>query len=120
MPEIITTKIALDRLQYHLDNTFGDMIKFVVDLGKGILALGGEMHADCEEMLLHAGSQQEDLWGANLYPYKGLDDRIEYLSLINIRPRQNNRDMFIQDEHIRNNIKAVAEKLLLSRDEQMA
>jgi len=120
MPEIITTKIAPDRLQYHLNNTFGDMVKFVADIGKGVLALGGEMHADCEEMLLQADSKQENLWGANIYPYKEGDERVEYVSLINIRPHQDNREMYIQDPHIRLQIKAIAEKLLLSPDDQMA
>ncbi|HCA67552.1 MAG TPA: hypothetical protein DEP11_04890 [Candidatus Jacksonbacteria bacterium] len=96
------------------------MVKFVADIGKGVLALGGEMHADCEEMLLQADSKQEDLWGANLYPNNTLEERIEYLSLINIRPHQDNREMYIQDPHIRLQIKAIAEKLLLSPDDQMA
>lgn len=44
---------------------YGDMIKIVVDIRRSILAGGGEMHADCEDVLLAAGSEQDDLWGAN-------------------------------------------------------
>jgi len=60
----------------------------VVDIRRGILVGGGEMHADCEDILLEAGSEQDDLWGANWYP---ADQRIEFESLINIRLRMGNR-----------------------------
>src|SRR5207249_11040726 len=31
---------------------FGDMVKGVVDVGRGIMAIGGELHADEEAMLI--------------------------------------------------------------------
>ena len=120
MPEIIISKISQEKLKHHLENTFGDIVKFVADIEKGVLALGGEMHADCEEMLLQADSKQEDLWGANLYPNNTLEERIEYLSLINIRPQQNNRQMYISDKEIREKVKYIVYTLLLSPNEQMA
>lgn len=119
MPEIITSKISRANLTDHLAH-FGDMVKFVVDIEKGALAIGGEMHADCEEILLAQGSEQENLWGANLYPFREGDERIEYTSLINIKPRIGNQDMEIKDEKVRQMVKAFAEKFLLSPDEQMA
>ena len=74
------------------------MIKLAVDIRKNILAGGGEMHADCEQLLLESVSEQDDLWGANWYPE---EQRIEFEALINIRPRLGNRSMVIQDEGIR-------------------
>ena len=71
------------------------MIKIVVDIRQHILSGGGEMHADCESVLLESGSEQDDLWGANWYPSEG---RIEFESLINIRPRLGNRSIILQDE----------------------
>ena len=47
---------------------FGDMVKAVVDVAHGIMAVGREMQADEEAMLLDAGSRQPDVWGINLYP----------------------------------------------------
>jgi hypothetical protein len=44
---------------------FGDVTKLAVDLKREILAGGGELHADCEEVLLVDGSRQEDLWGGD-------------------------------------------------------
>ncbi len=85
------------------------MIKITVDIRKGILAGGGEMHADCEMLLLADGSEQDDLWGANWYPS---EKRVEYEALINIRPRLGNRSMVIQSEEVRKSVEAVTRRLL--------
>src|SRR3990172_10037151 len=47
---------------------FGDMVKAVVDVGRRVVAIGGELHADEEAALLEDGARQSDLWGVNLYP----------------------------------------------------
>ena len=92
--------------------SFGDMAKAVVDIGRGVLALGGELHADAEEVLLKDGSRQEDLWGINLYPERPVADWIEYSSLINVRPKAGNRSVVIADEGLRAKIRAVVERLI--------
>jgi len=114
--KIIKKPINKQELKTFLGNPFDDMVKFVVDVKQGILALGGEMHADCEEVLLNSGSHQQDLWGANIYPNKFAKERIEYTSLINIRPSANNHDMYIQNQAIRDQVKQIAEKLILFSD----
>ena len=85
------------------------MIKIVVDTRIKVLAGGGEMHADCEQLLLEHGSEQDDLWGANWYPS---DQRIEFEALINIRPRLGNRGILIQSQEIRQQVNAVARLIL--------
>jgi hypothetical protein len=85
------------------------MIKIVVDIRQHILAGGGEMHADCESVLLEAGSEQDDLWGANWYPS---EQRVEFEALINIRPRLGNRNIVIQDENLRKQVDAVVRETL--------
>ena len=85
------------------------MIKIVVDIRREILAGGGEMHADCEAVLLDEGSEQDDLWGANWYP---AEQRIEFESLINIRPRLGNRSILLQSETLRRPVEAVTRALL--------
>lgn len=82
------------------------MIKYVVDIDKRLIALGGEMHADAEQILIDSDSLQENLWGANIYPWKNPPE-IEYTSLINIRPTIGNRSMEIQDEKIREKVKSI-------------
>ena len=84
-------------------------IKLAVDVECGILAGGGEYHADCEEALIEDGSRQEDIWGADWYP----DSKtVEFVALINIRPRQGNRGMEIEDPKVRAKIEAIVRRLL--------
>lgn len=80
---------------------FEDMVKYVVDVERAVIAIGGEMHADAEAVLLETGSQQADLWGANYYPGRGREGCIEYTSLINIRPAAGNRGMELLDPGLR-------------------
>jgi hypothetical protein len=84
---------------------FEDMVKYVVDVERGLIGLGGEMHADAEQLLLEDGSRQADLWGANYYPGRGREGGIEYTSLINIRPAAGNRSMEIQDPALRERVR---------------
>ena len=86
---------------------FEDMVKYVVDVERGVIGLGGEMHADAEQVLLEDGSRQADLWGANYYPGRGPEGCIEYTSLINIRPAAGNRSMEIQDPVVRERLQAL-------------
>lgn len=86
-----------------------DYIKLAVDIRLGILAGGAAMHSDCESALLQTGSQQENVWGADWVPGTG-DVRFE--SLINIRPRQGNRSMTIQEPEVRKRIEAVVGRIL--------
>lgn len=85
------------------------LIKIVVDIRRSTLAGGGEMHTDCEALLLEHGSEQDDLWGANWYPD---EQQIEFESLINIRPRQGNRSIVIQSDDIRGRVAAITRELL--------
>jgi hypothetical protein len=97
-----------DQIQEMLQQ-YESMIKIVVDIRRHFLSGGGEMHADCESILLDNGSEQDDLWGANWYPH---EQRIEFESLINIRPRLGNRNILIQDENIREQVESVTREIL--------
>ena len=50
------------------------------------------------------GSDQKNLWGANLYPGRTGKEFIEYTSFINIRPAHGNREMEVTDPKIQNKI----------------
>lgn len=91
---------------------FGDMVKAVVDIERGIMALGGELHSDEEALLLDDGSSQGNLWGINLYPAAGDQDWIEYDSMINVRPSQGNRTRGIEDAGLRDTILRVVSGLV--------
>lgn len=91
---------------------FGDMVKIVVDLRRQVVAIGGELHADAEHLLLEQGSQQADLWGANYYPGRGAEGFLEYTALINIRPSQGNPAMEIQDAETCEAVRSIVERLV--------
>jgi hypothetical protein len=105
-------RIEPSELRRLVDLYFEDMVKYVVDVSRGVVAVGGEMHADAEEALLEDGSRQPDLWGANYYPGRGREDCIEYTSLINIRPAQDNRSMEIRDPAIRERVRELTFALI--------
>ena len=105
--KIIREKISKEELCQMAVANYGDMIKGVVDLNKKIIALGGELHADAEEVLLRQGSRQSDLWGFNLFVDKPVAERVVYTSLINIRPNQGNRSMEINDAKLKDQIRHI-------------
>ena len=89
------------------------MIKAVVDVDKRIMAIDSELHYELETLLLKEGSSQESLWGYNIYPdLFGEEDFIEFDSLINIRPRQNNRSRDVEDPTIRQKIIEITNSLI--------
>jgi len=79
---------------------FGNLVKGVVDVERRLMAVDGELHADEEALLLESGSAQEDLWRITLYPELDEPDRVEFDSVINIRPSQGNRSRGVDDESI--------------------
>ena len=91
---------------------FGEMIKAAVDIERGVIAIGGELHSDEEALLLEDGSEQEHVWGINLYPQKTGEDLIEFDSMINVRPSQNNRSRGVDDSKIRARIVHVVNSLI--------
>ncbi len=59
---------------------FDDWIKCVADIDQGLIAVNAAMHFELEQLLLDNGSEQESLYGFNIWfePFE-----IEYDSLIN-------------------------------------
>lgn len=105
---IIREKAAKQQIQEMME-MLQTYIKLAVDVERGILAGGGAMHADCEAVLLEDGSQQEFIWGADWNP--GTQE-VTFESLINIRPRQNNRSLELQDPNLRAQVEQITRKLL--------
>jgi hypothetical protein len=88
---------------------FGLRIKLAVDVAREILAGGGELHFDCEQLLLDDGSQQENIWGADWYP---LTKEVGFESIISIRPRQQNMTMQVRDLQLKARIEKIVCYLL--------
>jgi hypothetical protein len=111
-PRIVRTPITRRELQELASARFGDMVKAVVDVTRGVMAVSGELHSDEEAILLEDGSRQTDLWGINFYPAESGAEWIEFDSMINVRPSQNNRSRNVEDDATRAAIRRVAESLV--------
>lgn len=109
---IVRDGITRAKLNEMAKRQFGDMVKAVVDVDQGIMAVGGELHSDEEAVLLDQGSVQKDLWGINLYPERPLLEWIEFDSMINVRPSQGNRSRSVERVDLRQAITGIVNRLV--------
>ena len=93
----IKDKISREELKKIAQEMFGNLVKAVEDVDKKIMVVGGELHADEEALLIEKGSKQINLWGINIYPEIENDDWIEFDSMINLKPSQNNRSRGVEN-----------------------
>jgi hypothetical protein len=110
--KIIDREITIQELRKMAQETFGNMVKAVVDVKREIMAVDAELHADEEAYLLENGSDQRDLWGINLYPEVSGDDFVEFDSMINLRPAQGNRSRGVEDAKTQEKIRLIVGTLV--------
>lgn len=110
--QLVSSRIGHAALIKLAQKSYGEMIKGVVDVTRGIMALGGELHADAQAALLQDGSLPEDIWGFNIYVAKPRQQRMDYTSFINVRPSAGNRSMEIQDHVLRKRIRTIVDSLV--------
>jgi len=109
----VSEKIKLDEIKQMTEKMFGNFVKAVVDVEKEIITIDSEMHVDLEKELLENDSKQENLWGINLYPeFFNKEDFVEFDSMINLRPNQNNRSRGVENEATQQKIKEIINKLI--------
>lgn len=107
---LVIKKKAIKKHIKKMAEDFDGYIKFVIDVEKGILAGGGKRNFEGEQVLLAEGSSQSDLWGGGL----DLETReIDYNSIINLRPNQNNPSRDILSVEIRKKFDTIIKRLLL-------
>jgi hypothetical protein len=111
--KIVENEVSKSEIEEIASHQFGDLVKFVVDIEKGIIAIGGDLHADEEFILIQSGSEQKNLWGINYYPGKEERDNIEFDSMINLRPSSGNRSRNVEDPKIREKIVNIVNKLVV-------
>lgn len=102
--KILDNVISIEELRKIAADTFGDIVKAVVDIERGLVAIDAELHSDLEAVLLESGSKQKDLWGINFYPDMEGEDFIEFDSMINMRPSQGNATRGVNSVEIRKKI----------------
>jgi hypothetical protein len=112
--QIVEKKLSRNELQSIADRVFGNMVKAVVDIERGLLALDAELHSDLESFLIKNGSKQTNLWGINLFPELPESDFVEFDSMINMRPSQGNRSRGVESQEVRRKIlEVVHQKVVL-------
>ena len=109
---LVNQPISTEQLREVGEGLYGDMVKAVIDIEKRVMAVGAELHADEEAFLIERNSRQENLWGINLYTNRAMPEMVEFDSMINIRPRQNNRSRGVEDAHLRERIIAIVQTLV--------
>ena len=102
--EIVERQISIEQLKEMSSKMFGNLVKAVVDIQEEILVVDAELHSDQEAYLLQLGSKQENLWGINIYPELDINERIEFDSMINLRPSQGNNSRGVEDKEIQKKI----------------
>lgn len=110
--KIVNTNISLAELETMSHRMERKLVKAVVDIEKGIMAVDVDMHVDAEAELLEDGSEQENLWGINIYPHEPIEKRVEFDSMINIRPSQGNRSRGVENPVIQKKIITIVNKLV--------
>ena len=112
--KVVKNSISKKELFEIAKQQFGDLVKAIVDVEQGIMAIGGEMHADEEVVLMEQeGSKREHTWGVNLYPGKKGEEMIEFDSIINLKPSYGNRSRDVDNSEIKEKIRNIVEKLVL-------
>ena len=113
--KIIKDPISKETVKQIAKEQFGDLVKLVIDIEQEIMAIGGELHADEEVLLMEQeGSRRENTWGINIYPEKPLEEWIEFDSMINIKPFLGNRSRNIEDPIIREKIRNIVRKYVFT------
>lgn len=110
--KIVKETISINELKEMAAARFGNLVKAVVDVNRGMIAVDAELHSDLEALFLEDGSRQNDLWGINLYPDLSGDDFVEFDSLINLKPSMGNRSRGVEDEKMRSRIGLIMAKMV--------
>ncbi|MBI2573871.1 MAG: hypothetical protein HYV78_00540 [Candidatus Wildermuthbacteria bacterium] len=77
------------------------------------MALGGELHADEEVVLIEQeGSVRDHTWGLNLYVEKSGDEFVEFDSVINLKPSSGNRSCGVENAEIQSKIIGIVKTLI--------
>ncbi len=107
---ILDRAISRGELRSMAAGRFGDMVKGVADIDRGLLILDADLHADLAAALMEQGSCWESMWGIALYPEQDGEEFLCFDSLLNIRPAQGNLGQRVEYAALREKIAEVVRK----------
>ena len=110
--KIIKDQITIKEIKEMAQKMFGNFVKAVVDIEDEIIAIDAELHADLEVFLMENGAKQENLWGINIYPEIFGEERVEFDSMINLKPSLGNQTRGVENSQIREKIFKIVDKLV--------
>lgn len=105
---ILTNKATKEQINQAAE-IYKDYIKTVIDIDRNILAIGGEYHIDCEEVLLKTGSNQQNLYGGG---YRLSTKEVEYMAMSNYKPHLNKYTYEISDPLVREKLHKLTKEFL--------
>jgi hypothetical protein len=110
---LVREPIPLQIIKESAARSFGTMTKAVVDIEQGVMAIGGQLHADEELFLMEqTGAKRENVWGVNILIEEEGTFWVQFDSMINIKPHLGNRSRHIESEEIQKQIKDVVHNLI--------
>lgn len=109
--KLVEKIITIPELE-EMSQKMGGLVKAVVDIEQELMVVDADLHADQEKFLLEQGSNQDNLWGINLYPTIEGEDFIEFDSMINVRPRLKNMSRGVENQELQNKIRTIVNKLV--------
>jgi hypothetical protein len=111
-PLVADHRLPEDDLAERVRYFYGDKVKFVVDVERGRVAVGGDAHVDLQRVLVDTGSDPSRVWGASYFPGRSRAECVEFKSQINARPDQGNPGLEIVDPAVRDRIRSITFELM--------
>jgi len=111
--KIVKDNIAIVELKEMAKHMRENLVKAIVDVEKGIMAVDAGLHADLFKLLEdEEQSEPKNLWGINLFPEKEGSDSIQFDSMMNVRPALGNYSRGVESEILRSQIIEIVHKLV--------
>ncbi|KKS07834.1 hypothetical protein A3K01_00875 [candidate division WWE3 bacterium RIFOXYD1_FULL_43_17] len=105
---ILDRKITPEEFE-KVREVYSDYIKTVIDVENNTLAVGGEYHIDCEDVLIKSGSKQENLYGGG---YRVSTKEVEFMAMSNYKPALGKYTYEIMDSMVRQKLSDLTKEFL--------
>lgn len=105
---VVEDKISREEVKRAREE-YAEYIKITADIEQGVVAIGGEYHADAERMLREKyGSLGSNIWGGG---YNITLDTFEVNAIVNIKPGENDSNDIL-DPGVRNRFLEIVKRKL--------
>ncbi len=111
--KVVKDKIEITELRDMAKKMHGELVKAMVDIEKGIMAVDAPMHSDLLELLIQEeNSEPRNLWGVNIHPDKAGEDFIEFDSMMNLKPALGNKTRSVENPETREKILSIVSGII--------